>query len=41
MYQDYPDWPKQKRIELEIYFLFQLGVHAFSVFEMAVIKRKT
>lgn len=41
LYQDYPDWPKQKRTELEIYFLFQLGVHAFSVFEMMVIKRKT
>lgn len=24
-----------------MYFLFQLGVHAFSVFEMVVIKRKT
>lgn len=41
IYKDYPNWPALKRTELEIYFLFQLGVHAFSVFEMVVIKRKT
>lgn len=41
IYKDYPDWPAEKRTELEIYFLFQLGVHAFSVFEMTIIKRKT
>ena len=41
IYKEYPDWPTNKRTELEIFFMIQLGVHVFSVFEMAVIKRKT
>ena len=41
IYKEYPNWPDTKRTELEIFFMVQLGVHAFSVFEMAVIKRKT
>ena len=41
LYDDYHDWPTNKRTELEVYFTLQLGVHIFSVFELVVIKRKT
>lgn len=41
MYKEYPNWPSDKRPELEMFFMIQLGVHIFSVFEMIVIKRKT
>jgi hypothetical protein len=41
IYDNYPDWPNSKRKEMEIFFMVQLGVHIFSVFEMVVIKRKT
>ena len=41
IYKDYPNWPDNTRYKLEIYFMLQLGVHFFSLFEMVVIKRKT
>ena len=41
IYLNYPDWPVQKRTELEVFFMIQLGVHVLSVFEMVVIKRKS
>lgn len=41
LYDPYPNWPEAKRTELEIFFMIQLGVHVFSVFELVVIKRKT
>lgn len=41
IYDHYPNWPEAKRTELEIFFMIQLGVHVFSVFEMIVIKRKS
>jgi ceramide synthetase len=40
IYRDYPNWPTNTA-NLEMYFMIQLGVHIFSVFEMIVIKRKT
>lgn len=39
IYDHYPDWPVQKRTDLEVFFMIQLGVHVLSVFEMVVIKR--
>lgn len=39
IYQDYPNWPKNKRPELEIYFCFQLGVHMYSIFELVIFKK--
>jgi ceramide synthetase len=41
IYKEYPDWPKGSASKLEMYFMIQLGVHLYSVFEMIVIKRKT
>ena len=41
LYKDYPNWPEGSADKLEMYFLIQLGIHVFSVFEMIVIKRKT
>ena len=41
IYREFPDIPQDKRVEMELFYAFQLGVHIFSVFEMVVIKRKT
>lgn len=41
MYTHYPDWPVEKRNELEIFFMLQLGVHIFSVVELVVARRHT
>jgi ceramide synthetase len=41
IYKEYPNWPTDSAAKLEMYFMIQLGVHVFSVFEMIVIKRKT
>jgi hypothetical protein len=41
VYKDFPNWPSTSRYELEMYFMIQLGIHTFSLFEMIVIKRKT
>lgn len=40
LYDHYPNWPVEKRTELEVFFMIQLGVHVLSVFEMVVIKRQ-
>lgn len=32
IYKEYPNWPTDKRRELEMFLMLQLGVHAFSVF---------
>lgn len=40
IYQDYPNWPSEKRPQMESYFCFQLGVHLFSLFELIVVRRK-
>ena len=41
MYRNYPNWPNNSQFKLEVYFMMQLGVHFFSLFEMVIIKRKT
>lgn len=41
IYKDYPNWPAGSRSKLEMYFMIQLGIHFFSLFEMVVMKRKT
>ena len=41
IFKDYPNWPEDSRFKLELYFMIQLGIHFFSLFEMIVIKRKT
>lgn len=41
MYDHFPNWPNEKRSELEIFFMLQLGVHIFSVLELVVAKRHT
>jgi hypothetical protein len=41
IYRDYPNWPADGRFKLELYYMIQLGIHFFSLFEMVIIKRKT
>ena len=41
IYKEYPSWPVDSRAHLEMYFMIQLGIHFFSLFEVAVLKRKT
>ncbi len=40
IYKEYPNWPSTSTKNLEMYFMIQLGIHFFSLFEMIVIKRK-
>ena len=42
-YENFPNWPENEgtRLKIEIYYMIQLGIHFFSLFEMVVIKRKT
>ena len=39
IYEEYPNWPSTMRNELEIYFMFHLGVHLFSIFELILVRR--
>lgn len=31
IFKDYPDWPPNKRPQMQAYYLFHLGVHFFSL----------
>ena len=39
IYEEYPNWPSTMRNQLEIYFMFHLGVHLFSIFELVSVRR--
>ncbi len=42
IYEGYPHWPPEPiSVKLEIYYLCQLGIHFFSIFEIVTIRRKT
>ena len=38
IYEDFPNWPPNKRSQIEIYFLFHLGVHFFSMVELPLFR---